>query len=350
MSASHSGGSADWLTGADGDGLFGPDREQVSSRRMTRSPTSAQEPHCEPHEAQQGGRRAVDYNNASCGCPSSSTWISDGDGHALPGCQRNSGSLCPPVPRDVLPENARLTRKRLSDSVRPGQSELPTDGNKLFAHKCSELQCYIPPLSSILNGLRSGRYRQRLTSFQESVAMDRIQRIMGVLQNRCMGEKYVSIILKVEEMLKNWFPKVKPGEQGDMGQEEMALPKKQKLCVGSPARSVPPAHRGPIGASPSHIETSLLGPCFSTRTKWLHMSPICSPAVESPPGRLPSADQDLTQDSAISSSTDIRTDTPPPGRPPPAKINAPCLERLLKSTDSIITCRATGGASESSWS
>ncbi|CAF98330.1 unnamed protein product, partial [Tetraodon nigroviridis] len=78
-----------------------------------------------------------------------------------------------------------------------------------FHFQCMELQCYIHPLSSILNGLRSGRYRERLSSFQESVAMDRIQRIMGVLQNPCLGEKYVSIILKMEEMLKSWFPNVK---------------------------------------------------------------------------------------------------------------------------------------------
>ncbi|KAG7242770.1 hypothetical protein INR49_020145 [Caranx melampygus] len=52
---------------------------------------------------------------------------------------------------------------------------------------CMELQCYIHPLSSILRGLKSGRYSERLSSFQESVAMDRIQRILGVLQNPHMG-------------------------------------------------------------------------------------------------------------------------------------------------------------------
>ncbi|XP_035520491.1 uncharacterized protein LOC118330152 [Morone saxatilis] len=67
-----------------------------------------------------------------------------------------------------------------------------SEKSRIFSRKCMELRCYIHPLSSILNGLRSGRYRERLSSFQESVAMDRIQRIMGVLQNPCMGEKYIN--------------------------------------------------------------------------------------------------------------------------------------------------------------
>ena len=33
--------------------------------------------------------------------------------------------------------------------------------NSFFFSQCMALQCYIHPLSSILNGLRSGRYRER---------------------------------------------------------------------------------------------------------------------------------------------------------------------------------------------
>lgn len=129
------------------------------------------------------------------------------------------------------------------------------------------------------------------------------------------------------------------------------------------------------------------GPYSATTLKWLHTSPICSPAADpaqgasslrtAPPAPL---GQDLTQDNAVSSSTDAatpiagnntkaggarggKTDSgptltlwqpppPPPslGRPPLAKINAPCLERLLKSTESIITQRGAGAVAGSGWS
>uniref|UniRef100_A0AAY4BX97 Circadian-associated transcriptional repressor-like n=1 Tax=Denticeps clupeoides TaxID=299321 RepID=A0AAY4BX97_9TELE len=112
------------------------------------------------------------------------------------------------------PSRKRLGQKRPhSPGLAEHHNQLTAnqrEKNLLFASKCMELQCYIPPLSSILNGLRSGRYRERLSSFQESVAMDRIQRIMGVLQNPHMGERYVNIVLKMEEMLKSWFPHIKP--------------------------------------------------------------------------------------------------------------------------------------------
>lgn len=145
------------------------------------------------------------------------------------------------------------------------------------------------------------------------------------------------------------------------------------------------------------------GPYSSTNLKWLHTSPICSLTSEQAQGTslrttamttmaaaaaaasttagLPAQhDQDLTQDNSVSSSTDAamnsiangnssgsgkagggtrgKTDSlsqrqPPPaapGRPPLGKINAPCLERLLKATESIITQRGTGGVMGSGWS
>ena len=47
-----------------------------------------------------------------------------------------------------------------------------------------------------------------LSSFQQSVAMDRIQRIVGVLQKPQMGERYLGTLLQVEGMLKTWFPHI----------------------------------------------------------------------------------------------------------------------------------------------
>ncbi|XP_039983691.1 circadian-associated transcriptional repressor-like isoform X2 [Xiphias gladius] len=203
--------------------------------------------------------------------------------------------------------------------------------NELFSHKCTELQCYIQPLSSILRGLRSGRYSQRLSSFQESVAMDRIQRILGVLQNPNMGGRFLSIILKIEEMLQSWFPHIKP----NLLQTDDSTPaKKQK-------------HRG--SASPPPASYS------STHLKWLHTSPLCSlktpgPLLAQAPPLPARRSQEVTQDNAVSSSTDSRTGplrrlsaNPRLSQGPlPFKISSPCLERLLQAKDSIIAPRTMG--------
>ncbi|KAM9377951.1 uncharacterized protein ciartb [Pholidichthys leucotaenia] len=232
-----------------------------------------------------------------------------------------------------------------------------SERDRNFRSKCMALQCYIHPLSSILNGLRSGRYRERLSSFQESVAMDRIQRIMGVLQNPYMGEKYIDIILKMEEMLKSWFPHVKLQEQLTVTHMEEAAPTK-KLKLSSVTTNVS-ASPGTVSDPPATAKalkvTDLTPPgaYSASNLKWLHTSPICSPTAEQaqagPRNLLPPSD--LTQDNSVSSSTDSNTKTNSvPRGPPPGKINAPCLERLLKSTDSIITRKGTQGLMDSSWS
>lgn len=244
----------------------------------------------------------------------------------------------PPPPPNAIHHHNALKRQHSS----PPSTSQP---EQLFARKCRELQCYIPPLSLILNGLRSGRYRERLSTFQESVAMDRIQRIMGVLRNPGLGDKYIHILLKMEVMLKSWFPQVKLLEQPPTTQTEEPVPsKKAKLCSSAtvgPFTSTEPAS-GP--KQPLSV-TDLTPPAAysASNLKWLHTSPICSPTAE----RGQSArDRDLTQDCAVSSSTDCPSETttaaprgPQPPPPPLGKINAPCLERLLRSTESIITQR-----------
>ncbi|XP_034391616.1 circadian-associated transcriptional repressor [Cyclopterus lumpus] len=231
-----------------------------------------------------------------------------------------------------------------------------SEKNQMFRRKCMELQCYIHPLSSILNGLRSGRYRERLSSFQESVAMDRIQRIMGVLQNPCMGEKYINIILKMEEMLKSWFPNVKRQDQLTVTQTEEAVPtKKPKLSPVTITAVVSPVSVSdpPAGVQTFRVTDLTPGADSASNLKWLHTSPICSPTAEQAQAgsRHLLSPRDRTQDNAVSSSTDshTKTDLVPRG-PPPGKINAPCLERLLKSTESIIIRKGAGGLTDSSWS
>ncbi|KAG7245364.1 hypothetical protein INR49_010814 [Caranx melampygus] len=190
----------------------------------------------------------------------------------------------------------------------------------------------------------------RLSSFQESVAMDRIQRIMGVLRNPCMGEKYINIILKMEEMLKSWFPNVKLQDQVAVAQTEEAVPtKKPKLSPVTTSAAVSPVTMSdpPVGAKALRVtDLTPAGAYSANNLKWLHTSPICSPTAEQaqagPRHLLSPRDRDLTQDNAVSSSTDThtKTDSVPRGLPP-GKINAPCLERLLKSTESIITRKET---------
>nr|XP_028566683.1 circadian-associated transcriptional repressor [Podarcis muralis]XP_028566684.1 circadian-associated transcriptional repressor [Podarcis muralis] len=83
-----------------------------------------------------------------------------------------------------------------------------TERDHIFAQKCLELQGFIHPLVELLNRLKMGRFDRGLSSFQQSVAMDRIQRIIGVLQKPEMGERYLGTLLQVERMLKLWFPHI----------------------------------------------------------------------------------------------------------------------------------------------
>nr|XP_055067727.1 circadian-associated transcriptional repressor-like [Misgurnus anguillicaudatus] len=91
-----------------------------------------------------------------------------------------------------------------------GKAGKRTEGDVLFARKCLELQGFVRPLLELLNGLKKGRFDKGLSSFQQSVAMDRIQRIVGVLQKPHIGEKYLPTLLQIEVMLKLWFPQVTP--------------------------------------------------------------------------------------------------------------------------------------------
>lgn len=190
--------------------------------------------------------------------------------------------------------------------------------------------------------------------------MDRIQRIMGVLQKPCMGGQYMNIILKMEEMLKSWFPTVKPRDQHTVSQTEEAAPAKRAKQSFS-TTALPTAAASPVTFSDLHMGAKAMrvtdltppGAYSASNLKWLHTSPICSPkADQGPPGtRQPLFPRALTQDSAVSSSTDIHAQTDSaPSRPPLAKINAPCLERLLKSTESIISRKGAEDSTGSSWS
>nr|XP_006629114.2 PREDICTED: circadian-associated transcriptional repressor [Lepisosteus oculatus]XP_015198991.1 PREDICTED: circadian-associated transcriptional repressor [Lepisosteus oculatus] len=375
MSASDSDCSIDWLASDDdSDSVFESDCDRANSGRTlplprqhlchagdTREPCA---PHsnCAPSESRRGcglDKGSVptcadsDQVYAPAGAPRrrDRSWDRRKHMEPLQGEQEGaSSSSCPSLGRTERSPDRKRDRSLRDPEHREGGRASGSEQDRMFAHKCMELQCYIHPLSSILNGLRSGRYRQRLSSFQESVAMDRIQRIMGVLQNPCMGERYINIILQVEVMLKNWFPHVKPSDQRlDEETQDTPPSKKLKMSPSGMTRNAPKA--SPTSSCvlpPSHkahrnIELPPSGTTSSTNLKWLHTSPICTPSVEHALGRLghraAARESDVTQDNAVSSSTDGR-------RPPPGKINAPCLERLLKATESIISHKGTGSAKE----
>ncbi|KAK9957935.1 hypothetical protein ABG768_012130 [Culter alburnus] len=106
---------------------------------------------------------------------------------------------------------------------------IPTEGDLRFARKCSELHGYIRPLLELLNGLKNGRYDKGLSTFQQSVAMDRLRRIVGVLQKPDLGEKYMGTLLQLEMMLKAWFPQVRP-------QHRDGIPSFHNLIASLPSR------------------------------------------------------------------------------------------------------------------
>ncbi|XP_061677532.1 circadian-associated transcriptional repressor [Syngnathoides biaculeatus] len=308
----------------------------------------------EDSTSEQESERTYDQSGAP---PTDSRWSHEASTRGSPSsCMetwgRNAIELCKTQQGEMMKRRRSFTEEE-GGRIISSQSEK----ERLFTRKCIELQCYIQPLSSILNGLRSGRYRERLSGFQESVAMDRIQRILGVLQKPYLGEKYISIILKMEEMLKSWFPNVKPLHQLAVTHTEEGVPaKKLKLSHATPTAAVSPVTIADtlVAAKPLRVtDLTPPGAYSANNLKWLHTSPICSPTAEQAQAapRNMATPRDLTQDSAVSSTTDspANTDSTPKG-PPQGKINAPCLERLLKSTESIITRKKTSDLMNSSWS
>ncbi|XP_019948795.1 uncharacterized protein [Paralichthys olivaceus] len=106
-------------------------------------------------------------------------------------------------------ESYRLERGgKEADETDPSSQTPKSHGDLLFAQKCAELQGFVRPLLELLSGLKRGRFERGLSTFQQSVAMDRIQRIVGVLQRPNSGEKYLNTLLQVEMMLKVWFPQI----------------------------------------------------------------------------------------------------------------------------------------------
>ncbi|XP_032569225.1 circadian-associated transcriptional repressor [Chiroxiphia lanceolata] len=154
----------------------------------------------------------------------------------------------------------------------------PSDGDRLFAQKCRELRGFIRPLAELLEGLRRGRYDRGLSSFQQSVAMDRLQRIIGVLQNPEMGARYLGTLLQVEVMLRLWFPHVASKASPDAAAPPSATPPRRRPPAGPPGA---PRCRRPPGEPPVASPEGAAGPSQPAGT------PPCQPGTPQDPPPAP---------------------------------------------------------------
>ncbi|XP_077645441.1 circadian-associated transcriptional repressor [Lonchura striata] len=165
----------------------------------------------------------------SCGSPASDSEAEAGSSPRSP--PRPERSRKRPAGLDrAPPESPPSPRGGKRPRKGEGGDVPPSDGDRLFAQKCRELRGFIRPLAELLEGLRRGRYDRGLSSFQQSVAMDRLQRIIGVLQKPEMGARYLGTLLQVEAMLRLWFPHVAP-----------------KPTLDSTPSTAPPRRRPPAG-------------------------------------------------------------------------------------------------------
>ncbi|XP_058502874.1 circadian-associated transcriptional repressor-like isoform X1 [Solea solea] len=181
------------------------------------------------------------------------------------------------------------------DKTDPAVQVPKSEGDVLFAQKCAELRGFVRPLLELLNGLKKGRFDRGLSSFQQSVAMDRIQRIVGVLQRPSSGEKYLNTLLQVEMMLKLWFPQI-------------------TTQSGSAASSVAvsPAHflRDTSSSTPPHKHRDQLHiPVKKRRLSWTGTdTPSPSPGLHRCPGIR-------AEEKRVKKDPDEKVDAPPPSPP-----------------------------------
>ncbi|KAM4690675.1 circadian-associated transcriptional repressor [Rhinophrynus dorsalis] len=204
------------------------------------------------------------------------------------------------------PKRQRTREAQLSTDwwkQRQEQDISKSEGDRIFARKCRELQGFIKPLTDLLNGLKKGRYDRGLSSFQQSVAMDRIQRIVGVLQKPEMGERYLGTLLQVEMMLKIWFPGVTSSSSSSSSSDYEAEEPQCKLakhpsssceavktCPLKPftSPSSPSAQKKTEPSASPKMDTNCV--CCKERMQvladlpamnltWMHTAPICNPPL-----------------------------------------------------------------------
>ncbi|KFO18195.1 hypothetical protein H920_20389 [Fukomys damarensis] len=190
------------------------------------------------------------------------------------------------------PENTQnpvTTKPPTMDTKPPTMDTKPPtmDTKPPTMETCKELQGFIRPLTGLLNGLKMGRFERGLSSFQQSVAMDRIQRIVGVLQKPEMGERYLGTLLQVEGMLKIWFPHV-AAQKLSLGGSRRHVTKHFRNHHSDPAASslAPPVEKmdqtqlGHIVLNPKQPWHLTEWPAMNLT--WIHTAPICNPPLGAP--------------------------------------------------------------------
>ncbi|XP_061073882.1 circadian-associated transcriptional repressor-like [Conger conger] len=303
-------------------------------------------------ESESRGRpRGASYclDRGSSSSPSSQ-WALDGFGDQERSSLLTSGRV------ERCPSNASYSALVTSSNGakdQEGGRRSQTEGDYLFAQKCVELQGFVRPLLDLLNGLKKGRFDRGLSSFQQSVAMDRIQRIVGVLQKPTIGGKHLHTLLQVEMMLKLWFPQISPCAPSGSGhsapphkhRDQLHIPvKKRRLSWSDIDSPPPPPRRGgrsdrggqeeggaggeegsgparpafsggaelgrPAGEGPGHAGGEREKPEHKvTRwselsTAWVHASPVVGPPKSCPSQKSGgSSSSPATQDSSVSSTT-----------------------------------------------
>lgn len=177
-------------------------------------------------------------------------------------------------PEHCCPETSAHPVSATSPGVATLHSSSATPGDLVFAQKCADLHRFIRPLLDLLHGLKTGRFDKGLSSFQQSVAIDRLQRILGILQRPEMGEKYLQNLLQIETMLKMWFPQgafqtttalshtATPRLQPRWRQNQLHMPvKKRKLSWPDPD------HSGNTPTKPKHHQHGKHGSCQATTSR-----------------------------------------------------------------------------------
>ncbi|KAG7276439.1 hypothetical protein CRUP_014098 [Coryphaenoides rupestris] len=205
-------------------------------------------------------------------------------------CQCTS---CPvEVASPVTPEPSPRAVTLGSSSVTPGDTA--------FAQKCADLQKFVRPLLELLNGLKRGRFEKGLTGFQQSVAMDRLQRILGILQKPDMGEKYLHTLLQVEILLRMWFPPMVP---------QSSIPPAHVHATLGPLRSRHNQLHIPVKAShsqnPSAYQDSL-----KRKLSWLDPDPSDSVSPQHQPGKRHQSGDLLDFGQMVTSNNVISTQRP----------------------------------------
>ncbi|XP_062821206.1 circadian-associated transcriptional repressor [Anolis carolinensis] len=194
-------------------------------------------------------------------------------------------------------QGKKRQRNEETEDRERSRSSCWTEKDHLFAQKCWELQGFVRPLMELLHRLRMGRLNRGLSSFQQSVAMDRIQRIIGVLQKPEMGERYLGTLLQVERMLKVWFPHVSLKDSYVNNSIEGEAEERCKMAKGGTkggkhvqgSRESPPTEELlqthlTDSDSPDHKAEEEEPPRFqgdwpAMNMTWIHTSPISNPPL-----------------------------------------------------------------------